>query len=224
MKTLFFVGLLVVVMCTAASALTSYTNSTGGTVWQLDAPTGWAIVDGGNRPNIVLTGQGPDGGDAWYRGYTNPDDSTQAYWDFTGADLPNVGHDLIPGEYVYQAYVSDCGTLAHDTAFFGSRNGTAGYDVNDWGYFCSWGGVSQAVVGWTGQGWGTTNPYVWLSNTGQAKDMTIAAKWNPGWFTPFAVSGVRVSTDGNFAPVPEPSSLLALLAGFPVLALLRRKH
>jgi hypothetical protein len=223
MKTLFLVGLMLAVMCTAASALTSYTNNTGGTVYQLNAPTSWAVI-GGFPATVTLTGAGPDGGDAWYRvGATGGnDDSTQAYWNFTGAPLANVAHNLVPGEYAMQVYASDYGALAHEGAgVFGTRNGPWGW--NAMGAFSSWNGGPQAPVGWNNiENW--VGGYAWLSNTGDPLDMTVSVKWNPwGGYGGLAISGVRISTDGNFA-IPEPSSLLALLAGFPALALLRRKH
>jgi len=209
-------------MCTAASAGIQYTNTTGGTVYELDAPTSWAIIGGANT---VLAGAGPNGADAYYRpGAQGSDDSTIAYWDFSFADLPNVGHDLISGQYAMQAYVSNYGGLSHENdGVFGSRNGPWGW--NAMGQFSSWNGVSQSTPGWTNvSNW--VGGYVWLSKTGDPLDMTVAAKWNPwGGYGGLAVSGVRISTDGNFAAaVPEPSSLLALLAGFPVLAILRRKR
>ena len=111
---LLLVVLTVVAMCAAANAGTSYTNGTGGTVYQLDAPTSWAVI-GGFPATQVLTGAGPNGGDAYYRvGAAPGDDSSQAFWDFSFADLPNVGHDLVTGQYAIQTYVSDYGSLPHE--------------------------------------------------------------------------------------------------------------
>ena len=215
-KKLAVVALTVAAMCTAASAAgIAYQNTTGGWVYQLNAPTGWAVV---GAANIVLPGAGPDGGDAWYRyGATGgQDDPTQAFWDFSFADLPNVGHDLEPGQYAMQAYVSDYGSLLHeDDGVFGSRHGPWGW--NALGNFSSWNGVSQATPGWTDMGdW--TGGYVWLSKTGDPQDMTISVKWNP-WsgYGGLAVSGVRISTDGNFEPIPEPATALLALLGLPLL-------
>jgi hypothetical protein len=60
------VALAVAATCTTASALnwgdspyaSSYTNTTGGTVYVLNAPTSWANI--GADP-VVLAGAGPDG-------------------------------------------------------------------------------------------------------------------------------------------------------------------
>jgi hypothetical protein len=87
------------------------------------------------------------------------------------------------------------------------------------GLFSSWNGVPQATPGWTDQNaW--VGGYVWLSNDGWSNGvythMTVGAKWNPwGGYGGLAVSGVRISTDGNFE-VPEPVSALLLLVGAPL--------
>src|SRR5574340_61897 len=82
-----------VVVSSSNAATISYTNTTGGTVYEMDTPSGWSIV---GAPNTILPGAGPNGADAYYRpGATGGiDDATQAYWDFGWANLPNVGHDL----------------------------------------------------------------------------------------------------------------------------------
>jgi hypothetical protein len=224
MKRVVLTALAVVAMCTAASmGGTSYTNTTGGTVYQLDAPTSWANI--GAAP-VELAGGGPNGGSAYYKpGATGGnDDSTQAYWDFSFANLPNVGHDLVPGEYAMQAFVTDYATygLSHEgDGVFGSRNGPFGYNTSG-GIFSSWNGVSQSKPGWTTVGnW--TGGYVWLSNTGDPLDVTVGAKWNPwGGYGGLAVSGVRISTDGNFTPTPEPTTILLLAVGGLILN--RRRH
>jgi hypothetical protein len=223
MKTLFLVALSVAVMCTAAGAAnTAYTNTTGGTVYQMDAPSSWAII---GAPNVVLAGAGPNGADAYYRpgAAGGGDDSTQAYWNFGWANLPNVGTDLDAGKYYMQVYVSDYGGLPHeDNGVFGTANGPWGYHAM--GQFSSWNGAPQSTPGWTDiSAW--VGGYAWLSNTGDQMDVQVAVKWNPwGGYGGLAVSGVRISKDGNFAPIPEPSSLLALVAGLPALAIFRRRH
>jgi hypothetical protein len=219
MKQVLLVALTVAALCTAASAAgISYTNSTGGTVYELDQPTGWAVTGASGETVLTLTGAGPNGTDAYYRsGATGPgqDDSTQAYWNFSFANLPNVGTALVPGEYVAQAYASNYGGLAHeDNGVYGSANGAWGYHAL--GNFSSWNGTAQSPAGWTGfQDWGTgTGGAVWLSNTGDAMDVTVSVKWNPwGGYGGLAVSGLRISTDGNFTPVPEPVSALLLVVG-----------
>lgn len=227
MKTLFLAGLLAAVICTAASAQISYTNTAGGTVYELDAPTGWAVI-GGFPQTIVLPGAGPNGHDAYYRsGNTGgTDDSTQVYWNFSFAALPNVAHNLAAGLYTFQAYVSDYGNLPHEAeAVYGSRNGPWGW--NAVGLVSGWNGVPQDTPGWTSPDKWMDNGELWLSNTGDPLDVTITLKLNPwGGYGGVAVSGVRIctSTDENFIIAPEPSSLLALLAGLPVLAILRRKR
>jgi len=218
--------------CTAASAfvnptptLVSYLNSTGGTVYELDAPTSWDNI--GADPT-VLTGAGASGGDAYYKPGTvnGNDDSTRAYWNFTGAALANVGHNnsATQGQYAAQVFVSSTSLKQDGNIVIGSWNGPWGYAANGWGQFSSWNGVNTSVAGWTGvDNW--TGGYLWLSND-SSSDMTVSVKWNAwGGYAGCAVSGVRVSTDGNFAPsTPEPSSLLALLAGVPALLMFRRKH
>jgi hypothetical protein len=219
MKTLFMVGLLVAVMCTAASAGTgfSFTGFNSSTVYEMDQPTSWAISYGG--PNVVLPGQGPNGTDAYYRpGNQGSDDGSQAFWKFDWAGLPNVGHDLNSGKYQIQVYVSDYGTLSHeDNGVFGTANGPWGYEAM--GQFSSWNGFAQASPGWVNaENW--VGGYAWLSSGENEMDIQVAAKWNPwGGYGGCAVSGVRVSLNA----IPEPSSLLALLTGIPALALLRRK-
>lgn len=223
------VVLSIAAMCTTASAVGfSYVNSTGGTVYELDSPTGAALV---GAPSVVLPGAGPNGADAYYRpgAAGGPDDASQYRWDFSFAPLPNVGQDLLTGEYKAQMYVSDYGGLAHEgDGVFGSANGPWGYHAMQ--NFSSWNGVPQATPGWTDMGnW--VGGYVWLSNTGWSdgnyNDMTVSVKWNPwGGYGGLAVSGVRISTDGNFQMVPEPSVLaLGLLGGLGLLTGFRRgKH
>jgi len=193
----------------------------GEMVYELDAPTSWANI---GAPPTTMAGAGPNGGDAYYKpGNTGGgDDSTQAYWDFAFANLPNVGHDLIPGEYQAEVYVSDYGGLQHeDNGVFGSANGPWGWHAMD--LFSSWNGVDQSKPGWTKlSAW--VGGYVWLSNDGWGNgvwtDTTVGVKWNPwGGYKGLAVSGLRISK-----AIPEPSGLLALLAGFPALALLRRRR
>lgn len=223
MKTLLFVGLAVALMCTAAGAANySYTNTTGGTVYVMQGPSSWAVTGAPGEVVTTLVGAGPDGADAYYRSgaSSGQDDSTIAYWNF-GWMSPAEGW------YACQVYVSNYGGLSHENdGVFGSSNGAWGLDAL--GQFSSWGGVSQGTPGWgVIADWGTTggNPgKVWLRNDND-QHRSVAAKWNPwGGYGGLAVSGVRISTDGNFAPVPEPSSFVALLAGLPALALLRRKH
>ncbi len=225
MRTL-FVGLLVLAVCTAASAAnTTYTNSTGGTVYQMDSPSSWAVTGAPGEVVMTLIGAGPNGADAYYRSGASQgqDDSTQAYWNFGWANLPNVGQDLNAGMYSMQVYVSDYGGLAHEgDGVFGTANGPWGYHAM--GQFSSWNGAPQATPGWVDiSAW--VGGYAWLSNTGDQMDVTVAVKWNPwGGYGGLAVSGVRISKDGNFAAVvPEPSSLLALLAGIPALVAFRRR-
>lgn len=223
MKTLLLVGLAVAVMCTAASAQIQYTNTSGGTVYQMNAPSSWAAI-GGFPDTVVLAGAGPDGADAYYRvgAVGGNDDSTQVYWNFGWANLPNVGQDLDAGKYFMQVYVSDYGSLSHENdGVFGTANGPWGYHAM--GQFSSWNGVGQAKPGWTDlSAW--VGGYAWLSSTGDQMDVTVAAKWNPwGGYGGLAVSGVRICKENNFA-VPEPSSLLALVAGLPALVMFRRKR
>jgi hypothetical protein len=193
----------------------------GEMVYELDAPTSAALIGG---PSTVLPGAGPNGADAYYRpGNTGGgDDSSQYYWDFSFANLPNVGQDLVPGEYQAEVYVSDYGGLPHeDNGVFGSPNGPWGWHAME--NFSSWDGYAQGTPGWVkASAW--VGGYVWLSNDGWSNgiytDTTVSCKWNPwGGYGGLAVSGVRVSK-----AIPEPSSILALLAGFPALALLRRRR
>ncbi len=213
-------ALSVAALCTTAHAVGfSYQNTTGGTVYELDSPTGWLITGSPGETVLTLAGAGPTGADAYYRSGASGgvDDSTIAYWDFSFAPLPNVGQNLVPGEYKAQMYVSAYGGLAHENdGVFGSGNGPWGYHAM--GQFSSWDGVSQAAPGWTDEStW--VGGYVWLSNNGWSQgswnDMEVFAKWNPwGGYGGLAVSGVRISTDGNFTMVPEPSALaLGLLGG-----------
>ncbi len=230
-------ALAVAATCTAASAMepnwgtmgTSYTNTTGGTVYVLNQPTSWNVTGVSGETVVTLPGAGPDGTDAYYRsGATGgTDDSTKARWNFEGVPLsaiPNVGQSNPPiGTFKAQMYVSDYGSLLHEgSGVFGSANGPWGYHAM--GDFSSWNPVPQATPGWTDMG-DNTGGYVWLSNNGWSDgvytDMTVTVKWNPwGGYGGLAVSGVRISTDGNFE-VPEPVSALLLLVGAPLL--LRRR-
>jgi hypothetical protein len=237
---LVMVTLAVAAMCTAASALDpnwgnspyahSYVNTTGGVVYELYQPTSSALIGGAST---VLPGAGPNGTDAYYRpGNTGGgDDSSKYFWNFQGipvapppAGIPDVGQNLVPGEYAYQTYVSDYGALPHEGAgVFGTPNGPGGWHSQ--GDMSSWNGTPQATVGWTSpENW--VGGYAWISwnngwSNGVYTDMTVTMKWNPwGGYGGQAVSGVRFSTDGNFE-VPEPVSALLLLVGAP--ALLRRR-
>jgi len=238
MKKLLLVALGVALMSTTASAVnwgdspyaSSYTNTTGGTVYVLNQPTSWAVTGSPGEVVTTLTGAGPSGTDAYYRSGASGgvDDSTIAMWDFTGVPasaIPNVSPNLVPGEYKAQMYVSDYGGLPHENdGVYGSSNGPWGMDAL--GLFSSWDGVPQAATGWTNEStW--IGGYVWLSNDGWSNGvyghMTVGAKWNPwGAYGGLAVSGVRVSTNGDFAPLPEPASMLLLVAGG--LLLNRRRH
>jgi len=123
MKTTVFVVFLMVLTAAAADAqLIQYVNSTGSTIYELDAPTSWAIANG--QPNVILPGAGPNGGDAYYRpGAVNgQDDGTIAYWNFTGAALANVGHNLAGGLYYVQVYVSATSNQQDTWGWMGSWN------------------------------------------------------------------------------------------------------
>lgn len=201
MKKVFLVGLLVALMCTAASAA----------MFEIDAPTS-IILGSISTPTTVLTGAGPNGGDAYYRTSANGDDSAFATWNFNFA-----GMSLASTTYYCQVYISAIpSTLTYDNApinypWPGGAGDMrwVGDPIKDY----------EANPGWYNvQDWG----YGTLVTLAKGQNMTF--KWNPwGSHAGAAVSGVRISTDGNFN-IPEPSSLLALLAGFPVLALLRRKR
>lgn len=208
-------GLTIAAMCTAASAQTwgtggiSYTNSTGGTVYELDAPTSWGILGTGGQWH-VLTGGGPDGRDSWWY-VPGSNGSAQANWDFTGVPLPNIGGNVgMPGYglYWFQAYVSDYGGQPHDGDAIFTSNGPPGNHA--------WAVVPQPTPGWTSPIGGNYNGLLWLSNDGLAGNMTISFN-SSAWGDGVAVSGVRISTDGNFVLAPEPASAVLLLLGLPLL-------
>lgn len=171
----------------------------------------WTVYDPiwvgeGTGPTVILAGLGPDGHDAWWRG--NPaDDWAQAHFKFDFADMSTVKTaysvefwcPATPSEYAVGWGPINWPDPASP---FGGRY-WAGADMGP--RAGAWKPVTDA-------GLGTTMML--------AKGEAIFFLWNPwGGGYANAISAVRITGEA----IPEPSGLLALAAGFPALALLRRR-
>ena len=213
------VALSIAALCTTAHAVNSiYQNTTFGWVYEMDDPTKWRHH---RRPEYpVLPGAGPTGAPAYYRpGNTGGgDDASQYMWSFTWTPLPNVGQNNPPiGTYKAQMYVSDYGALAHEGDGFWFGQWPMGMALHGQFLVVEWRSPSHAGLDPRP---GKLDRRIRLAVkrrlvNGVYDDMTVSAKWNPwGGYGGFAVSGVRISTDGNFEMIPEPSALaLGLLGG-----------
>jgi len=170
--------------------------------WTVYEPT-W--VGEGTGPTTTLAGLGPDGYDAWWRG--NPaDDWAQAHYTFDFADM-NTAATAYTVEYWCPATPSQYGVGWGPLNWY---DPTAG-DQLKWGG-ADMGPRSGEWLPLTDAGFGTV---VYME-----KGDALHFKWNPwGGGYSNACAAVRITGEA----IPEPSSLLALIAGIPALALLRRK-
>jgi hypothetical protein len=185
----------VLVMLAVLAIVFSISTAATAKTWTVYDPV-WAA----DPVTVTLTGLGPDGHDAWWRGNfpQPPDDWAQAKFTFNFADMDSAGSFAI--EYwipvTPQEYSAGWGPI---TFANGAKWAAAPMDSRAG----AWAAVGDL-------GFGTTIQ----------KGDTLFFKWNPWSGYSNVCSAVRVTGPA----IPEPSSLLALLAGFPALALLRRKR
>jgi hypothetical protein len=106
-------------------------------------------------------------------------------------------------------------------------NGAAG-DTYPYEPNIPWGGQWGTNAQWQGSDWNVAGTWMKAGPGPQApgdmvyvkKGCWLFVKWDFGWPISNTISAVKLD-DGV---IPEPSSFLALLAGFPAIALLRRKR
>lgn len=163
-------------------------------------------IGGGTGPTVTLTGLGPDGHDAWWRG-NPPDDWAQAHFVFNFTDML-AGKQPYSVEYwcpaTPQQYSVGWGPINWPMPGGPGDRNWAGADMS--ARDGSWKPITDA-------GFGTTA----MLAPGEA----LFFLWNPwGGGYSNAVSAVRITGEA----IPEPSSLLALAAAIPGLALLRRRR
>ncbi len=182
---------------------------------------------GGGWTEYVGAGYG--GASAW--GANTMDGTRRAYWKTDNIGLP-------AGTNLY--YIEVFGNTAGGTGWQpieSQFNGSAGevYPVDPGIPWVGAYGTNHQYIGsdgantgaWLTTGAGPHTPESADYNAGPNGTMMwlkpgswLYAKWDYGWAIDRAWSAIKI-TEVN--PVPEPSSLLALLAGLPALAFLRRK-
>lgn len=216
MKTLLLVGLIVATMCTSAVTVTAAS-------WILP------IADRQGGGWTEYAGAGYNGTSAW--GASTMDGVRRVYWKTDNIGLP-------AGTNLY--YIEAFGCTAGGTGWQpieSQINGSAGevYPMDPnipwagmWGTNHQYIGSDGANTGtWLATGPGPHTPESADYNAGANGTMMwlkpgswLYAKWDFGWDINRAWSAIRI-TEVN--PIPEPSSLLALLAGLPALAIFRRR-
>lgn len=194
MRKMMLLSLLIVFAISTAAAAKTWTVY--NPVW----------IGEGTGPTVTLPGLGPDGHDAWWRG-NPPDDWAQAHFVF---DFP----DMNPAKTNYTVEYWCPATPPQYSVGWGPINwpmpgGPGGRN---------WAGadMSSRAGAWlpiTDAGFGTV--------VSLAKGESLFFLWNP-WGGGYSnvVSAVRITGQ----PIPEPSSLLGLVAGLPALAIFRRKR
>ncbi len=169
----------------------------------------------------TIAGAGYNGTDA-YRA-SGQDGVRRAIWKFDFADMPTTptlmeiwvygptagAHSWQPVEVIFNGSAGDVFPVDPNIPWEGMYGTNHQYLGNDW----------NGNGTWTKSGPGPQSPdqgdkvYV-------MKGSWLYVKWDFGWSIDNTVSAVKLVGPA----VPEPSSFLALAAGLPALALLRRKH
>jgi len=172
-------------------------GTAAATTWTINVPE---FVGEGTGPWVTWTGYGADGNDAWSR--NNPGaDWAQAHYHFGFGDIPTTPTPMLV-EYWCPAVPPECPANWGPITFAGGAKW--------WGADMGPRSGSWRAIGDAGFGPGPVP---------MTKGDWLYYLWNP-WGGGYAnvAAGVRITG------IPEPSSLLALLAGMPALALLRRKR
>jgi len=181
---------------------------------------------------ITYAGAGYGGADAY--GANTIDGVRRAIWKTNGTTMPtstelytikffrptagNSGwHPIesqfkgVDGEtYPVEAGIPWVGAYGTNHQYIGCENGTPGaWTATNFGPHAPESADFNA---------GANGNLMWLKN-----GSWLYAKWDYGWAIDHAWSAIEL-TQVTGAAVPEPSSLLALLAGIPALALIRRKR
>lgn len=170
----------------------------------------------------TVSGAGYNGADA-YRG-TGWDGVRRGIWSFDFADMPTEAfqayiyvygptggaHNWQPVEVTFNGTAGDVWPIEPNIPWEGLWGTNHQYLGSDW----------NGNGSWTKAGPGPQSPesadWVWVKKGSQ-----LYVKWDFGWSIDNTISAVKLV---EVNPVPEPASIVALLAGFPALAIFRRKR
>lgn len=170
----------------------------------------------------TVSGAGYGGSDA-YNGSTI-NGVRRGVWSFDFSDMPTTAfkayiyaygptggaHNWQPIEVIFNGTAGDVWPIDPNIPWTGQYGTNHQYLGNDWNGNGTWTKSGPGPQGPEGADW----VYV-------KKGSQLFVKWDFGWAINNTISAVKLV---EVNPVPEPASLVALLAGFPVLAIFRRKR
>lgn len=175
----------------------------------------------------TVAGAGYNGSDAYSANTMNG--VRRANWTFDFADMsttaflaeiwvyvPTAGpHGWQPVEVTFNGSASDAWPIEPNIPWYGQYGTNHQYLGNDWNKTGQWVKCGMGPQGPTDSDYYASGngDKVWVK-----KGSTLYTKWDFGWAIGNTVSAVKLVT------VPEPSSLIALLAGVPALLMFRRKR
>lgn len=204
------------VLVMAMVLLVALSGAAMANAWIVGAPTEF---NGNNW--VTQTGAGYNGGDAYSHNGT-AGDIARAYWQFDFSDMSDAA--FLANVWVY---IPTAGTM---TGYQPVEVLYSGADENG----NPWAGQYGTNHQWIAKDWNSGAAGSWMqlgpgpqtpdggSQVYVKKGSKLFVKFDFPWAINNTVSAVALTTNGD-SPVPEPSSLVALLAGLPALAIFRKR-